>query len=219
MRIDMWTDMGCPWCYIGKARLHQAIELAGRADEVELVLHSFELDANATLTPEPIAQMLAKKFGESTENILAMEVRVSDLAAAEGLPFSHQRLHANTFNVHRIMHLAANYGVGTEVFEAVQNEYFAGSSNPYIDETLIRIGGSFGIPLEEIQEVLASDRFTEEVRSDEAHARELGITGVPFTVFARSYALPGAANVAQYLEVIKMAREEAAFAESEAPVD
>ena len=107
------------------------------------------------------------------------------------------------------MHLAANYGVGTEVFEAVQNEYFAGVSNPYEDETLIRIASTFGVPTQEISQVLGSDRFTEEVRSDEAHARELGITGVPFTVFARSYALPGAANVAQYVEVIKMALENA----------
>ena len=213
MRIDMWTDLGCPWCYIGKARLHKAIEIVGLTDKVELVLHSFELDANATYSPEPISQMLEKKFGESAQNILAMETRVSDLAQAEGLAFNHERLHANTFNVHRIMHLAANYGVGTEVFEAVQNEYFAGVSNPFEDGTLIRIASAFGVPTQEISQVLGSDRFTEEVRSDEAHARELGITGVPFTVFARSYALPGAANVAQYVEVIKMALEGESFAE------
>ncbi|MBC7463707.1 MAG: DsbA family oxidoreductase [Actinobacteria bacterium] len=200
--IDLWTDMGCPWCYVGKARLAKAIKACGHTDRIELVLHSFELDPNASTKPETIAELIGKKYNATPEQFAAMEKRVADLAIAEGLPFSSNRLSANTFDIHRIMHLAKTFGVSVEVFDNLQREYFAGESSPYENETLIRICVAAGMPEDDVLAVLHSDRFADTVRLDEEYGRELGITGVPFAVFDKKYGASGALSVDDYASAI-----------------
>jgi predicted DsbA family dithiol-disulfide isomerase len=190
--IDLWTDLGCPWCYVGKARLANAIAESGHADKIELVLHAFELDPNASNEPETIADLLGKKYNASPEQFAAMEKRVADLAIAEGLPFSSERLSANTFDIHRITHLAKTFGVSVEVFDRLQREYFAGESSPYDYATLIKVCVEAGIPEDDVLAVLHSDRFADSVRLDEEYGRSIGISGVPFTVFDKKYAASGA---------------------------
>jgi predicted DsbA family dithiol-disulfide isomerase len=190
--IDLWTDLGCPWCYVGKARLAKAIAESGYAERIELVLHSFELDPYASTEPETIADLLGKKYNATPEQFQEMEQRVADLAVAEGLPFSSTRLSANTFDIHRLMHLAKTFGVSVEVFDNLQRKYFAGESNPYEYATLIKICVEAGIPEDDVLGVLHSDRFADTVRLDEEYGRSIGISGVPFTVFDKKYAASGA---------------------------
>lgn len=144
--IDLWTDMGCPWCYVGKARLAQAI--------------------------------------------------------AEGLPFESARVSANTFDIHRIMHLAKTYGAGLQVFDTLQREYFAGESSPFDNATLLRVCIAEGIPEDEVLAVLHSDQFADTVRLDEQYGHEIGITGVPFTVFDKKYAASGALSADDFANAI-----------------
>lgn len=200
--IELWTDLGCPWCYIGKARLAKAIESSGHADNIELVLHAFELDSNASTEPETIAELLGRKYNASPEQFAAMEKRVADLAIAEGLPFSSNRLSANTFDIHRITHLAKSFGVSVQVFDSLQREYFAGESSPFENETLIRICVAAGIPEDDVLAVLHSDRFADSVRLDEQHGREIGVSGVPFTVFDKKYAASGALSTEDFAQAI-----------------
>ncbi|MEI9907184.1 MAG: DsbA family oxidoreductase [Actinomycetota bacterium] len=209
--IDLWTDLGCPWCYVGKHRLSKAIDSSGHADEIELVLHSFELDSSASHEPVTIAQLLKEKYNAGPEQFAAMEGTVKSLALAEGLPFSSERLSANTFDIHRIMHLAKSYGVSVEVFDTLQKEYFAGISNPYAEETMVRICLAAGIPEEEVKDVLAGERFTEEVRIDEKYGHGIGITGVPFTVFDKKYGASGALSVEAYADAISTVVSERAL--------
>jgi len=200
--IDLWTDLGCPWCYVGKARIANAIEASGHTDNIELVLHAFELDPNASSEPETIAALLGRKYNASPEQFAAMEKRVADLAIAEGLPFSSNRLSANTFDIHRITHLAKTFGVSVEVFDRLQREYFAGESSPYEKETMIRICVDAGIPEDDVLAVLHSDRFADSVRLDEQYGRDIGVSGVPFTVFDKKYAASGALSTEEFAQAI-----------------
>jgi predicted DsbA family dithiol-disulfide isomerase len=200
--IDLWADLGCPWCYVGKHRLAWAINASGHADNIDLVLHSFELDPSASSEPMTIAELLRQKYNATPEQFAAMEGRVQSLAVAEGLPFSSERLSANTFDIHRIMHLAKTYGLALEVFDALQREYFAGISNPFEVETLVRICRTAGIPELEVSDVLNSDRFADAVRLDEEYGQGLGITGVPFVVFDKRYGASGALSRKEYANAI-----------------
>ena len=200
--IDLWTDLSCPWCYVGKARLAKAIEESNHADQIDLVLHSFELDPNASHQPETIADLMGKKYNATPEQFAEMENRVRTLAVKEGLPFNSARLSANTFDLHRIMHLAKSYGASLQVFDTLQREYFAGESNPFENATLIRVCVSAGVPEDEVLAVLHSDRFADTVRFDEENGREIGITGVPFTVFDKKYAASGALSKEDFAAAI-----------------
>ena len=135
--IELWSDLGCPWCYLGKHRLETAIAQRPDADRFEVRLRSYELDPHAAGEPEPILDHLARKYGGAPPQVQAMEARVQALAAADGLPYSTDRDTANTFDVHRLQHYAAEQGLGTALFGAVQDGYFAGTLNPFDTEQLL----------------------------------------------------------------------------------
>jgi len=204
-RIDLWTDLGCPWCYVGKQRLQTAIDQSGFADRVDLVLRSFELDPNTPDEPISIPEVFVKKHGGSPETALRMEEQIKQLANAEGLPFTVDRMHANTLTVHRVLKLAQHHGAANPFFTALQRGHFAGSLNPFDPETLVSVAVVAGIFEAEVREVIAGDAFTDEVRRDEAEARAIGVTGVPFTVFDERLAASGAQSVEGYRSALQQA--------------
>lgn len=196
--IEVWTDIGCPWCYVGKHRLDQAIEATVPTGGVEVVLRSFELDPAMSTTPVPVTEMLAAKYGGTAADAHKMESRVAALGQAEGLPYTMDRSVANSFDVHRVLHLARAHDVGTEVFSTLQRGYFAGDINPFDHDTLIRVAADIGVPADETRAVLAGDAYADAVREEQAAGRALGITGVPFTVLGGQYAVSGAQSVEGY---------------------
>ncbi len=201
--IELWSDLGCPWCYLGKHRLDAAIAQRPDADRFEVRLRSYELDPHAHGEPEPILDHLGRKYGGAPQQVQAMEARVKALAASDGLPYSTNRDTANTFDVHRLQHYAADQGLGTALFGAVQDAYFAGAMNPFDPEQLVTAAVGLGLDADGVRAVLAGDAYTDAVRADEDEGRALGATGVPFTVYGRRYATAGAQSAEGYAEVLR----------------
>lgn len=199
LRIDTWADIVCPWCYVGEARLREAA--TADSAPVELVVHAFELDPSQS-QPEHVLDMLARKFGASHDQALEMDARVAALARAEGLPYTSDRVTANTFDAHRLIAAAALEGYGIEVREAIQRGHFAGTVDIADHESLAEAAQGVGMSRERAAQVLAGDDFADEVRADAAQARELGATGVPFTVVGGQLAIPGCVETSQYADVI-----------------
>lgn len=200
--VEVWSDLVCPWCYLGTHRLQAAVARRPDAARFEVRIRSFELDPRAQQDPEHILEHLATKYGGSPEQVRAMEARVAALATADGLRFSTERLTASTFDVHRLQHYAAEQGLGTVLFTAVQDGYFAGTLNPFDHDQLVEAAVAVGLEAGRVRTVLAGDAYTEAVRADEDEGRALGATGVPFVVYGRRYATAGAQGVDGFAEVL-----------------
>jgi predicted DsbA family dithiol-disulfide isomerase len=200
--IEMWADLGCPWCYIGKYRLQRAIAARPDADRFVVRLHSFELNPHAPRTPETIESAFLRSHGGDAHVVMQAERRVQAIARSEGLPFSLDRLNANTFDFHRVTHYADEAGRGLEFFSRVQDRFFAGVIDPFDPEALAQVAEETGLSAERVHAVLASDSYAEAVRADGREGRELGAQGVPFTVFDRRFAASGAQSVAVYAQAL-----------------
>lgn len=200
--IEMWTDLGCPWCYLGKHRLRTAIERHPDPDRFVIRLRSFELNPNAPRRPETIASAFMRSHGGDMETVRRAERQIQALAHSEGLPFSLERLNANTFDVHRVLHYANEEDRGLAFFSLVQDRHFAGEMDPFDPDELARAAETVGLSAHRVREVLASSEYGASVRSDQAEGRALGVTGVPFTVFDRRFAMSGAQSVEAYAEVL-----------------
>ena len=200
--IDLWSDLICPWCYLGKARLDRAIELSGRADDITLVLHAFELDQNAPGQTQNVADLLAAKYGRSPGEVAVMEERISSLVAAEELPWSSERLSGNTLDIHRVAALASDNGMGMAVFDAIQRGYFAGELNPFDNEELVAAAVKAGLKREAVEATLDSQEFSEAVRADDQLAGQIGISGVPFVALNMKFGIPGAVETQDFAAAI-----------------
>lgn len=201
VRVDVWTDLSCPWCYVGKHRLIRAIDASGV--DAQVVLHSFELHPEWPAgVAEPLLQVATRVHGVRPAQARAMEEGMARQAQSEGLAFSVDRLVANTFDVHRVLHLANERGVGEAFFTDVQSEYFAGRLDPVDLADLVAAATRHGIPESDTRRVLASDDYADAVRADQAQARALGITGVPFAVFDGRLAVAGAQSADEYRRVL-----------------
>ncbi|WFE55829.1 DsbA family oxidoreductase [Micromonospora sp. WMMD712] len=206
LTVEVWTDLGCPWCYLGSHRLRHAMNRAGAAG-ITLMLRSFELDPDASAEPMTIPEILTRKHGLPTQAAMQAEAAMQAQAAAEGLPFSTDRVHANSFDVHRVLQLANRHGAGAVFFETVQKRYFAGETNPYDHTSLTEVAVEVGLDGDEVRAVLASDSYAQQVRRDERRARELGVTGVPFVLLGQRFAVAGAQSIDAYAQAISRARE------------
>lgn len=193
MRIDVFSDVVCPWCYVGIARFESALAAFAHRDEVEVVHRSFELDprhpAGETTT---VLGMLAQKYGMSAAQAEAAEQRVAGLAAAEGLPYSGNRLHGNSLDAHRLLHLAAGRGRHAEVRPALYRGHFSGRRNIFDRAELTAVVAEAGLDRAEVDAVLGSDRYADAVRADEREAATLGIRGVPYLVLDGRLGVSGA---------------------------
>lgn len=212
MRIEVWSDIVCPWCYLGKRRLETALARFPSRDEVEVVWRSFELDPAAPRRRGvSAAEHLASKYGMSEEQVAASWARLSALAEAEGLEYHLDRTQGgSSFDAHRLTHLGESYGLQDRVNERLFRAYFTEGAPIGEPEELQRLGIEAGLPRDEVADVLATDRFAAEVRDDEKRARLLGIDGVPFFAIDERYGVSGAQSADLLLEAITTAWAERA---------
>lgn len=196
LRIDIWSDIACPWCYVGKRRLEAALAQFSQRDSVEIVWRAFELDPSAPRVLEgtvSYAERLGKKYGTSAAQAQAMMDRMTDVARADGLDFHFECIRpGNTFDAHRILHMAAESGKQDILKERFLRAYLSEGEPIGERETLVRLAAEVGLDDELVRATLASDAYTREVRADENEARSNGIRGVPFFVFVGRYAVSGA---------------------------
>ncbi|MEV0176480.1 DsbA family oxidoreductase [Streptomyces sp. NPDC050803] len=196
MRVEIWSDIACPWCYVGKARFEKALAAFPHHDKVEVVHRSFELDpGRAKGDTGPVVPMLAKKYGMSEAQAQAAEDNLGTQAAAEGLTYrTHGRDHGNTFDMHRLLHFAKEQGRQGELIQALYEANFAEEASVFEDdERLVRLAVAVGLDEAAARKVLADPTaYADDVRADEREAAQLGATGVPFFVIDRKYGVSGA---------------------------
>jgi predicted DsbA family dithiol-disulfide isomerase len=207
LRVDIWSDVVCPWCAIGKRRFEAALARFAHKDEVEVVWRAFELDPSApAVQPGDNATRLARKYGRTREQAVAMMQQVAETAAREGLDFDLVNARSgNTFDAHRVLHLAAERGRQDAVKERFLRGYMS-EQQPIGDrEVLVRLAAEAGLDPEEVRSTLASDGFAAEVREEEEVAHRLGIHGVPFFVLGEAIGVSGA----QPAEVLLRALDQA----------
>jgi predicted DsbA family dithiol-disulfide isomerase len=194
MDVEIWSDIACPWCYVGKRRFEAALAAFEHRDQVTVTWRSFELDPEAPAEREgDRAEHLAAKYGSSVEQAQAMHAQMTDMAAAEGLEFHFETARAgNTFDAHRIVHLAAAHGRQDAMKERLMRGYLTEGELMTDHAALERLAGDVGLDAEEVRDTLAGDRFAAEVREDERTAAALGINAVPCFVIDRRIGAPGA---------------------------
>jgi predicted DsbA family dithiol-disulfide isomerase len=212
LTVDIWSDVVCPWCYIGKRRFEAALEGFEHRDDVTVLWHSFELDPEAPPVAESrSAERLAAKYGMSVEEASARQAEITALAAQDGLTYDlAESRGGNTFDAHRLIHLAAEHGLGDAVMERLMNAYFSEREAIGDPDTLQRLAVGAGLPADEVREVLEGDRYADAVRADERAATQIGIRGVPFFVLGRKYGVSGAQPSEVLLQALQQAWDEVA---------
>ena len=212
MEIDVWSDIACPWCYMGKRRLEAALALFEGAEDVSVRWHSFELDPSAPAAYEgEHVERIARKYGRSREEAASALESISEMAAAEGLELNFQGIRAgNTFDGHRLLQLAFEHGRQDATKERLMRAYFLDGELVSDHRVLQRIGEEAGLPARLVEEMLGSDAFGEQVRADELTAQQLGIDAVPFFIIDRRLAIRGALDAPQVLGALQQAARAAA---------
>jgi predicted DsbA family dithiol-disulfide isomerase len=207
MKVDIWSDVACPWCYVGKRRIEKALAEFEHGDQVEIVWHSYQLDPDApAISHQTIAEVLAQKYGRSLAQAAAMNERVSGIAAQDGLEYHMEKVrYGNTFDAHRLIHLAATHHLQDAMEERFFRAYFTEGAALGDGATLVKLAGEIGLDTEEVRTTLAGDAYADEVRADIQRARRLGIQGVPFFAIDGKYGVSGA----QSSEVLKKVLEQA----------
>lgn len=208
--VDVWSDIVCPFCYIGKRNFENAIDQAGLSEMVNVVWHSFELAPDAKTNPDAsIYEELGKRKGWSLEQSKQIHKQMEQRARESGLEYDFDKtIPANSFKAHRLLHLAKKQGVQNEVKEFLLKGYFTDGKNIDDEAYLIETAKKFELSEEEVRNALKSDAIDKEVREDIERARKLGIQGVPFFVLNQKYALSGAQPVEVFVEALEKVKEE-----------
>ena len=211
LTVEIWSDVVCPWCYIGKRRFEAALEQFEHAEDVTVMWRSFELDPEAPRHVEgTAAERLAAKYGMSTERAEQLHAEMTERAAAEGLEYHFELTRGgNTFDAHRMIHLAATYGHQGDAQERLMRAYFTEGEAISDPDTLVRLVAELGVDPEEARSALELERFAEDVREDEQLAGQFGIQGVPFFVLNRRYGVSGAQPPEVLLGALRQAWDEA----------
>ena len=212
MLIEIWSDVVCPWCYVGKRRLETALAAFEHRDEVEVVYRSFELDPTAPQHGHELTTgVLARKYGRTEVEMREMQQQLVGVAAEEGLAFRlFDNVHTNTIDAHRVLHLALAEGgpaLQRELKEALLAAYFLRAEDVGDHDVLRAAAVATGLDASRVEEVLASDEYADAVRADIAQARAYGATGVPFYVVDRRYGVSGAQPVEALLGALREAWE------------
>ncbi|MEU6630032.1 DsbA family oxidoreductase [Streptomyces parvus] len=208
MRVEIWSDIACPWCYIGKARFEKGLAEFAHRDEVEVVHRSFELDpSRAKGDTALVIDMLAEKYGRSREEAAAMEANVAANAQSEGLGYRTEgRDHGNTFDIHRLLHLAKARGRQDELLTLAYRANFAEERSVFDDEVLVALAEEAGLDADEARPVLADpEAYADDVRTDEREAAELGANAVPFFVLDRRYGISGGQPSEVFVQALEQA--------------
>jgi len=220
MNIEIWSDFVCPFCYIGKRRLEQALEQFPHRKDVTVVFRSFELDPNAPKeTPLTIHEIIAQKYGITVEEAKRANADIGRQAEAVGLTFRFETMKpTNTFDAHRLAQYAKEKGKLQDVVEQLFFAYFTESKHISDRDVLLDIAEAAGLDRSETEAVLDGDRYTEQVREDEAEAAQLGVRGVPFFVLNRKYAISGAQPIEVFRQALEKVWEEEQQASSLQPL-
>jgi len=210
MKVEIWSDIVCPFCYIGKRRYEEALAQLDYRDEVETVYRSFELDPNAPVKSDrDLHESLAAKFGISREQAKSMNDNVTEQARSVGLTYNlDQAVPTNTFDAHRLTHLAAKHGKMVEMTERLFKAYFTEGKHIGDRQVLVELAEDIGLDAAEVTEALDRSSYSDEVRADEREAAQLGIQGVPFFVINRKYAVSGAQPTEVFIRALEKARSE-----------
>ena len=205
MRVEIWSDVVCPWCYIGKRHFESALERFEHADEVEVVWRAFELDPAGPVERDgAYVDRLSSKYRIPVAEAEAMVERMTRVGDDAGVDIRFDRARpGNTFDAHRVIHLGLERGVQDAVKERLLAATFTEGRPTGRADTLVEVAVEAGLDEDEVRSVLAGDRFADEVRADEAQARSFGISAVPYFVIDRKYAVPGAQHPDVLLEVLR----------------
>jgi predicted DsbA family dithiol-disulfide isomerase len=205
--VEIWSDVICPWCYIGKARFDKALAAFEHRDEVEVRFRSFELDPTRDKI-ESIEQMLTDRYGPQAKD---MELRVADLARGEGLGYRTDREVGNTFTAHRLLHFARTRDLDNDLVAAIFEANFAEAQPLFTGDTLLQIAVKAGLPEDEARRVLDDPTaYADAVRQEEREAAALGATGVPFFVIDRRFGISGGQPTDVFTNALNQAWEDAA---------
>ena len=213
MKVEIWSDVVCPWCYVGKRRFEAALARFPHRDGIEVEWKAFELDPTATSAPAGQAAVegdhaarLAEKYGMDRPQAQQMLDSMTATAAAEGLEFHFERaIRANTVDAHQVIHLAGLRGLQDAVKERLLRAYFTEGEAVGDRDTLVRLAGEAGLDEAEVRTTLDSQAYAADVRRDESEASQLGISGVPFFVIDRKYGVSGAQPADALLQVLEQA--------------
>ena len=207
MDVEIWSDVVCHWCYVGKRQFEEALGRFGHADEVTVSWRSFELDPSSP--PEvgmSMDRILERKYGMTADQAQAANQQMTALAAGVGLEYHLDRVRAgNTFDAHRLIHLAATHGQGGAMKERLLAAYFTEGRSVGDHATLAELAGEVGLDPVEVTDTLAGQAFAADVRADEARGSALGATGVPFFVIDETYGVAGAQGADVLLGVLERA--------------
>jgi predicted DsbA family dithiol-disulfide isomerase len=214
MQVEIWSDVVCPWCYLGKARFERALETFEHAADVQVVYRSFELDpAIPAGRTTPTAAMLASKYGMTPEQADDAQRQMEQRAAGDGLTFRMEGIESgNTRDAHRLLQLAKERGRQGELMERLHRAYFTEQRSIFDHESLKELAAEAGLDRADASQVLADGQYTDEVETDEAMAEALGATGVPLFVIDRKYGISGAQSAETIGKVLERAWAEAASA-------
>jgi predicted DsbA family dithiol-disulfide isomerase len=211
VRIEVWSDVVCPWCYIGKRHLEAALDGFEHRDEVEVVFRSFELDPTAPEVPvETTVESLARKFGTDVTRARELMRRADRVAASVGLEFHHADApHVRTVDAHRLLHLALGEGrqaeLQTRLKEGLLAAYFTRGENLGDHDVLRKVAVDAGLDPARVDEVLGSEEYLDAVQADIAQARAYGATGVPFFVVDQRYGVSGAQPTELFAQLLERA--------------
>ncbi len=207
MKIEIWSDIACPWCYVGKRRFERALAEFPHGEDVEVVWRSFELDSSAPRQQEGRqAELLARKYGVPLDRAEAMNANMTAEAKKEGLDFHFARVQVgNTFDAHRLIHFANDHGQRAEMVERLFRAYLTDGEALGDREVLVRLAADIGLDGEAARAALMGNAFADAVRADEERARTFGISGVPFFAIDEKYGVSGAQPSAALLEVLEQA--------------
>ena len=205
MRVDIWSDLVCPWCYVGKRRFEKALARFDNRDKVQIVHRSFQLNPAAPRDhTSNRREMLMQKYGLSPAQAAEMDTRMTFTAAAEGLDFHLDgTLTGNTFDAHRLVHLAHAHGLQDPVIERLYRAYFSEQRSLFTQDSLIGLGADAGLDRGDAEATLLDNRYAEAVNEDIEIARQLGVTGVPFFVIDDRYGISGAQAPETFLDVLQ----------------
>ena len=204
MKIDIWSDVVCPFCYIGKRKFEKALENFNGKDKVEIEWHSFQLDPDLEYVPgQSVHEYLGKRKGTTAAEGKQMNDAMTTMAKEVGLEYNFdQAIVNNTFNAHRLLHFAKEKGVQNEMKERLFRAYYTEGKNIGDIDTLARLAEEVGLQAEKVKEVLQSDAYAQDVLLDQYQAQQLGIQGVPFFVFDNKYGVSGAQPTAIFAQVL-----------------
>lgn len=214
MKVEVWSDVACPFCYVGKRRFAEALAAFPHRDEVEVVWKSFQLNPGLrTDTATSLLDYLVREKGIPRERAAMMNARVGEMGAEVGISFDFEHaVPANTFQAHRLLQFAARQGLGDAAMERVFRAYFTEGRNVDDRETLLELGTEVGLDRSALETALADDEIAYAVRSEMGEAAELGISGVPFFVLVRKFGVSGAQEPGVFLKALEQAFDERATA-------